>query len=298
MSILSAVQAGRYLGVTEKTVRNWINRGELEVLSVDPVRLDSRHVHEVLKARQAAALADLAGRMQDPVRLARETRRVLHPRDLGANLPQDRAEAERRRLSLVSDVARLLFGNAALTAACSGDGCRWCRAQDFAKVLGGWAPTQFSEGFRALFDQEPCEKCGPGLYGPVLAALAARVHPGGERPSAASVGPSAAERQAAREWAGRRAPVVAATPVKDKDDDGKALVARRLREVRGQLKVAKREGDQRRAIRLQQTLRALTADAAVVDGRAAAARPGRLACGHLLAAGCGCPRRASARGRQ
>jgi hypothetical protein len=298
MTVLNAVQAGRYLGVAERTIRNMINRGELSVLSTDPVRLDSAHVADILQARQVDALADLARRKQDPVCLARETRRVLHPRDLGANLPQDRAEAERRRLSLVSDTARLLFGNAALTAACSGDGCRWCRAQDFAKVLGGWAPAEYSEGFAALFGQEPCEKCAPGLYAPLWASLRSRVHPDGTGLSERAPRPSAGEQAMARQWVEQRAVTAASRPSVG-DDKGKGLVQRRLRETRARLAAAKRSGDQRYAIRLRAIVASLEADAAAVTPRAAAAagRPGRLRCGHALSEGCACPRRASARGR-
>lgn len=294
MGVLSAVQAGRYLGVNEKTVRNWINRGELAVLSTDPIRLDSAHVDEVLRARQADAVADLVRRHRDPVFLAHEARRVLHPRDLGTNLPQDRAENERRRLSLVSDTARTIFGNASLTAALlTDDSCRWCRAADFATVLNTWAPTQFSEGFRALFDQEPCEKCAPGLYAPLWEALRSRVHPPGTRPSAPAPRASAAEREMAEQWARQRAVTAAAKPSRN-DDDGRAWVAKRLRTERERLKAAKRSGDQRRAIQLRRAIQSLEADAARLDGRptvtAAASRPGRLACGHLLAARCACPR--------
>lgn len=293
MTVLNAVQAGRYLGVAERTVRNMINRGELSVLSTDPIRLDSAHVDDVLRARQADALADLARRMQDPVALARETLRVLRPQRPGTNLPQDRAEEERRRLSLVSDTARLLFGQASLTAALlADDSCRWCRSADFAKVLNTWAPTVYSEGFAALLGG-PCERCAPGLYRPLMEAMRARVRGGAVRPSEAAPRPSAAERQAAYEWASQRPATAAVKRVGD--DGGKALVARRRREVQAQLTAAKRRGDQRYAIQLQQTLRSLTADAAAVDGRTTASRPGTLRCGHALAANCSCPRLASRR---
>jgi hypothetical protein len=86
----------------------------------------------------------------------------------------------------------------------------------------------------------------------------------------------------------------AAKPVQD--DGGRGLVAKRLREVRARQKDARRRGDQTYALRMAQMARDLEADAAVVDGRtAAAARPGRLRCGHLLSADCVCARRASKR---
>lgn len=293
MDVLSAVQAGHYLGVAEKTVRNMINRGELEALSLDPVRLDSRHVDGVLRMRQTDARHDLARTRQTPVSLARETRLSLRPPRENKPLPDRVADQQRLKLALVSDRAKLLFGTAALNAALLDDGsCRWCAATRFATVLKTWAPEQYGDAFRELFDQVPCEVCGPALYGPVLASLKARVHGGGRRSSEAVPRPSAAERQAAQEYVQQRAVTAAARPVGD--GDARDLVGRRRREVQAGLTAARRRGDTRHALELQQQLRTLTADASRVDGKAA--RPGRLACGHALSFGCGCPR-PSSRGR-
>lgn len=289
MDTFSAVQAGRWLGFTERTVRNMINRGELRVVSADPIRLDPGHVDEVLRDRQADVTCDLVRMRKSAVQLARETVEVLRPRNESAPLPDRVATHQRLKLSLVPDSAKLMFGTASLTAALADDGCRWCKAKDFAAWLGTWGPERYSEGFAELFGQAPCAKCGPGLYGPLMDALKARVHPPGVGPSAAAVAPTADERARALEWVQRRPVTPAARPVGD--DDGRAMVARRRREVQARLTAAKRAGDQRYAIQLRTVLQSLTADASVVDGRAgAAARPGRLRCGHLLSAGCGCPR--------
>lgn len=292
MGILNAVQAGHYLGFTDKTVRAMVKRGELHALSLDPVRLDSRHVDDVLRARQADALRDLARVRQSPVGLARETLRVLRPAHESKPLPDRVAERQRLRLSLVPDMARVLFGRAALTAALVEDGsCRWCKAREYAAVFQTWAPEQYSEGVALLFGQEPCTACAASLYTPLMESLRARVNGGAGRPSRAAVVPSAAERQAAQEWVRQRPVTASAQPVRD--DNGKALVARRLREARARLKAAKRSGDQRYALKLAAVVRSLEADAARVDGRvpSAADRPGTLRCGHALAAGCSCPRR-------
>ena len=298
MQTFTIAQTARHLGVSDTATRKMIGRAELSVLpGSDPIRLDAAAVDAVLKLRQADAVHDLTRRRSTAVQLAQETRRILLPAPHESKpLPNREAVSWNLRMSLVPTEAKTLFGMAALTAVGSQDGCRWCRSGDFARVLGGWAPTAYGDGFAALFDQQPCERCGPGLYGPVLAALRARVQGGPERPSARPLPPSAAERAAAAEWASRRAVTAAAKPV---DDDGKALVAAGLRTARARLKDAKRRGDQKYALRLARVVRDLEADAARVDGRvSAAARPGRLRCGHTLAAGCSCPRRSSVRGRR
>lgn len=295
MGYLSAVAAGHYLGVAERTVRNMINRGELQVLSVDPIRLDARHVDEVLRARQADVMRSLVEGRQSAVHLARETRERLRYRPpVGVELPEHKRERQARAMALAPVAAKTVFGMAAMAAAQADDGsCRWCLSQSFAKVLNSWAPEVFSEGFQELFSQAPCERCGPGLYGAVLASLEARVHPGRQRPPDPVAEAVAAERVAALACAAEAVrPVAKAQPVQE--DDGRGLVAARLRTARARLKDAKRRGDRTYALRLAQTIRGLERDAAVVDGRVtASARPGTLRCGHLLAAGCSCPRRAS-----
>jgi hypothetical protein len=293
METLTIAQAARHLGLSDPGVRKMIERQELFTLSgTSPVKLSAEHVETVRLLRREALLADLAARRKTPVMLASEARRVLFPQHLGANLPQHQAEAQRRRLNLVSSEARQLFGTAAMTAACASEGCRWCLSADFARVLGGWAPTEYSEGFRELFGQEPCERCGPGLYGAVLASLNARVYQGAQTPPGGRAeAPAPRMRAEPRQVVSER--VTAAQPVQG--GDGKELVSRRLRATRVRLKAAERSGDRAYAAQLRKALKTLTADASVVDRRSVSSRPGTLRCGHALAANCACPRRASKR---
>lgn len=291
METFTIAQTARHLGLSDQGVRKMIGRQELFILpGSDPARLDAAAVETVRLLRRENILHDLARRNRTPAQLARETRRTLQTT---ATLPDHKAAEQRLRLSLVSAEARQLFGVASLTAACAEQGCRWCLAGEFSRLLGGWAPAQYSTGFAALFGQEPCEVCGPSLYGSVLASLRARVHGDARRPSGPVRRPSAAERQAAAEWAAQRAVTAAAKPAAA--DDGKAMVSQRLRDVRARLKDARRRGDTQHAMCLQRQLQALTADASVVDGRPVSSRPGTLRCGHALAARCSCPRRSSAR---
>lgn len=290
MSTLSAVQVGHYLGVTERTVRNMISRGELEVLSADPIRLDSRHVAEALAVRQQEARLSLDRLRTSPLNLARETREKLHRPYVGVDLPENRKVRRQRQLALLSPTAKTLFGVAALAATQSEDGsCRWCSAALFAKVLGTWAPESYAPAFAELFGQAPCSACGPQLFRAALASLEARVHPGRQRPPDPVAEAVAAATPVVPAPRPQRAEPVQA------GDDGKGMVSRRLRDVRGQLKEARRRGDTQHALALQKQLQALTADAARVDGRPVSARPGMLRCGHALAANCACPRRASKR---
>ena len=284
------VQAARHLGVTERTARNLIARGELEAASVDPVRLDPVHVAEVLRVRQESARLELVRARKDPLVLARETRKLLDRPYSDVNLPRHRAEDFKRRMALVSQPAKTLFGTAALTAAQSEDGsCRWCRAAEYGRVLSTWAPTVFSPALAELFGQAPCQQCGPRLYGSVMAALRSRVHPGGERPAEGRAEPAVPVMRAQARPPVRRAPAPA-QPVQD-DDGGKAAIQRRRREVQSRITAARRAGDTKYEAQLRLQLMALTADAAVVDGRRSLkSRPGVLRCGHLLAANCSCPR--------
>lgn len=288
MDDFSAVETARHLGISERGVRQMIARGELTAASVDPVRIGSRHVRLALALQQQEILARLARKRSSAVTLALDVRAKLHPRNPGTALPQYAEADRRRRLSLVSDDARRLFGAAALKAASEPQGsCRWCRAAELVVESPElWAP-RYSGEFAALFASEPCGVCGPGLRRAVLDRLRGDVHPGGKRASAGGrVVPSAAERRLAAQWAARQPRTPAARPVQG-DDDGRAMVQRRLQETRSRLKAAKRRGDEKYAIRLQQQLRSLTADAAAVDGRADAPR-GRKACGVPVGVRCEC----------
>lgn len=299
MNAFSIEEAAAYLGLSDTALYKMIAKGTLQVLSTErPVRLDSVHVAEVHQALRADALHDLARRRQDPVGLATEVRRILHPRHPpGTGLPGEEERNTQFRMSVLPVEAKTLFGIAALRAAASsGSGCKWCLAREFSapSAFGGWAPTEWSEAFGALLGM-PCEMCRPGVLAPFWEARRRQVYGGAVRPSEPVPRPSAADRERARVWASQRAVTAAAQPVQG--DDGRALVSKRRREVQGKLKAANRAGDRAYAEQLARQLEGLRADAAAVDGRTAA-RPGRLACGHLLAAGCGCPRRASVRGQR
>lgn len=296
MEELTAAEAAKWLGVSREAVDLAAREGRLPVVAGGgPRRFSREAVEEFHQRRQDALVASLARSGETPTSVAQKVRKGLFQSETG--LPRPFAA----KLAAMPEAWRSLFNKAELAAACvpDGEGCRWCRAAEFSSFLG-LRPTPYAEAYAELFGGPPCQACAPALLKPFMARLAARVHPGGVRPSAGPVTASAAERAAAQQWASRRPVTASAKPFQAQGDDGKALVARRLRETRERLKAAKRAGDQKYAIRLQQTLKSLTADAARVDGRSAvtaSARPGKLACGHLLAAGCGCPRRSSSRGR-
>lgn len=286
MRYLSVVQAARHLGVTERTARNLIVRGELEVASADPIRLDPGHVAEVLAVRQEAALLELERVRKDPLVLARETRAFLDRPYNPVNLPQDRADDRKRRMGLVSEAAKALFGAAALAAAQEeGAGCRWCRMRTFADLPGMWAPKAYGEAFRELFGAPPCASCAATFYKPVLEALRGRVHPGGTAPSVGRSEPAAPVMWAESRQAAERVPAPA-RPVQA-DDGGKAAIQRRRRQVQERLKAANRAGDSRYADQLARMLEGLRADAAVADGRSAAPR-GRKRCGTPVGVRCAC----------
>lgn len=286
METLTIAQTARHLGLSDSGVRKMIERQELFILpGSDPAKLNAEAVETQRLLRREFLLAEMASRRRTPVTLAREVRQRLFPSEPGANLPQYQAEDQRRRLSLVPPEARQLFGNAALTAACAKDGCRWCLTSEFARLLGGWAPREYSEGFAVLFDQKPCERCGPGLYRTAMAKLAVRVRPAGDGAPAGRTEPAAPVMRAEPRQAARRAPAPA-RPVQA-DDGGKAAIQRRRRQVQERLKAANRAGDSRYADQLARMLEGLRADAAVVDGRSAAPR-GRKRCGTPVGVRCEC----------
>lgn len=290
MDELTAADAAKYLGISREAVDRAAREGRLSVLGGDGPRRFSREsveaYHQVRVREKIAALERLR---ETPCSAARKVRLALHER--GTGLPRS-ADV---KLAEVPIDWRSLFSRAELAAACTRDGCKWCEAGKFGAFLG-LRPLEFSPALRELFGAEPCGVCGPELMRPYMDVLAARVRAGDRRPQGPSPRASAAEREAAREWVQRRPVTPAVRPVGD--DDGRALVASALRTARARLKDAKRRGDQPRVLQLAQTIRALERDAAVVDGRAGAVvKPGRLKCGHLLAAGCSC-RRPSARGQR
>lgn len=292
MEDFAAAEAAKYLGISREAVDAAARDGRLPVVAGGgPRRFSPEAVEEFHQLRQSEKIARLALSAETPVSVARKVRARLHATELGMPRPMS------VKLAAMPSDWKMLFNRAELAAACvrDGEGCRWCRAADFAAVLKV-RPVHYAEAYVELFGGQPCDRCGPGLIRPYMAALWPRVHQGAVRPSERAVAPSEVERARAREWVARRPAQAAAEPVQQ-DDDGRAMVASALRTARARLKAAKRAGDQRHALQLAQTIRSLEADAAVVDGRAlsAAARPGRLRCGHDLSAGCGCPRHASKR---
>lgn len=289
---LSVSAAAQRLGLSEVGTRGLIASGQLQpVVRTPSIRLAALDVEDLRVARRDAAVAEFTARGVDLVKLAAGTRRMLRPE------PADPLPGGVRGLAAVPSSVRAFFGPAALAALTLSDReqCGWCAARVAAGLLKVPEP-RYGEVLLALLG-DPCASDMRRFAGAELAKLQARVHPGGARPSAARTTPAAA----AGSMTPAPPPVSPRTPAQpvQPDDDGKALVARRLRQTRERLKAAKRAGDEKYAIRLQQTLRALTADASAIDGLvAAAARPGRLRCGHQLAARCSCPRRAPARGQR
>lgn len=264
MDVFTAADAANWLGVTREAVDLAAREGRLPVLDGDgPRRFSREAVEAYYQARVQERIAALARGRETPVSVARRVRRGLAESETG--LPRPFAV----KLAAMPDLWRSVFSSAELAAACTAEGCRWCEARKFADFRG-LRPPEFSPALRELFGGEPCGKCGPGLLRPFMAALRSRVHSGRERPSAPAAAPSAAERELARQWAARRPVTASARP--RQDDDGRSMVQRRLRESRAQLTAAKRRGDQRHAIQLRQTIQALEADAAAIDGRASRGR--------------------------
>ncbi|NGO43783.1 hypothetical protein [Streptomyces ureilyticus] len=277
--------AANRLGITEWAVRKAVLRGELKELpGPGPARLDADEVDRFRRARQTAALARIGARGTDLVQLARDARSFLRP--------YPGAPTSGKVSSLGADVVAA-FGAAALHAAAVREGCGWCAAAMAARLLGT-EPPAYGTAMLALLG-EPCAKDMKRFAGAEMERLRAQVHPGGTPPAAARTAPVTA----AGSMAPPVPPVQRPRSAQSQDDTGKTMVAARLRETRARLKSAKRSGDQRRAIELRRMIQSLEADAARVDGRpavtASAARPGTLRCGHALAAGCSCPRRASRR---
>lgn len=303
MDEFTAVEAAKWLGVSREAVDLAAREGRLPVVAGDgPRRFSREALEEFHQGRQAEKIAKLARSGESPVSVAGKVRRGLFAGETG--LPRPFAV----KLAAMPVDWRTLFNKAELAAACvpDGEGCRWCRCAEFSGFLG-LRPTPYAPAYAALFDQPPCGVCAPRLLKPYMQALEARVHRGAVRPSEAAPPTSAAERAQVQEWALQRAVTAAAKPVKD-DDGGRALVARRLREVRARAKTAKRAGDQKYALRLAQVARDLEQDAARVDGRAltaaAGAKPrvarfmGSKACGTPVGQSCACHPGPKRRGRR
>jgi len=293
MDEFTASQAAAWLGISREAVDAAAREGRLPVVAGDGPRRFAREALEGYhQARVTEQIAALARAGETPVSAAAKVRKALHAGELG--MPRPLAA----KLSAMPAAWRSLFSKAELAAACvrDGEGCRWCRGAEYAAFLG-LRPPEFSPALLELFGGPPCGECGPLLLRPYLDVLAARVHAGDRRPPGPPPRPSEGERELAREWAARHAVAAAAAPLEG--DDGRVLIAARLRAARGRLKDARRRGDAAYAEQLTRMVRDLEADAAAVDGRKP--KPKRLAgvlrCGHALAAGCSCPRRAPKRAR-
>lgn len=285
---LSVEKAASRLGLSKWGTYKLIDRGELQPVVREPIGLSVSDVEALRVRRQASAIERIGP--DRVVHLAKDVRLLLHP-------PAGAAAGGHRALGSMSESAKAVFGMPLLHGAAmpDGAGCRWCAAVVAGKILGvSVRDGQLaSEVGLALLGGPECER-HKVLVRARMTELAARVRPGGECPSGGRSEPSAGKRPAGPSQRTERAVTAAAKPVQD--DGGRGLVAKRLREVRARQKDARRRGDQTYALRMAQMARDLEADAAVVDGRtAAAARPGRLRCGHLLSADCVCARRASKR---
>ena len=263
MDEFTAADAAKWLGISREAVDQAAREGRMPVLAGEGPRRFSREAVEAYhEARVGERVAALARSRETPLSVAAKVRAALHRDEAGMPRPLT------VKLAAMPDLWRSVFSSAELAAACVTDGCKWCRAGEFADFKG-LRPPELSPALQELLG-EPCGVCGPGLIRPYMAALAVRVHPPGTRPSAPAPAPSVAERARARQWALERAVTASARP--RQDDDGRSMVQRRLRESRAQLTAAKRRGDQRHAIQLRQTIQALESDAAAIDGRASRGR--------------------------
>lgn len=286
---LTVRAAANRLGFSTWAIHKAIERGELQPVVRNPIKVSADDVERMRLRKRDEAIKRIG--LDRMTRMAKDVRLQLHP---PATAPGPRGH---KALELVSETVKAAFTMPVLHAAAmpDGSGCRWCAAEIAGKMLGVPVRQEMlsSEFGLALLGGPECER-HRGLVAGRMRKLAARVHPGAERPSAART-----ETVVSAGKAAVSKPVVRAAELVQ-DDGGRAMVQRRLREARARLKTAKRANDQKYALRMAQQVRDLERDAARVDGRAvtAAARPGMLRCGHALAAGCACPRRASSRGRR
>ncbi|MFI9170507.1 hypothetical protein [Streptomyces lincolnensis] len=285
---LTVRTAANRLGWSTWAVHKAIDRGELRPVTRNPIQVAAMDV-EALRERKRNEAIERIG-LDRMAKVARDVRLHLHP-PFEAGGPRGHAALEK-----VSETVKAAFTMPLMHAAAmpDGSGCRWCAAEIAGRILSVPVRSAMlsSEFGVALLGGPECERHRELVAGR-MRELGTRVHPGGGRTAggrtedASVVVPSAPAAPAAPRTR-------SAQPLQA--DDGRGLVARRLRTARARLKDAKRRGDQRYAIQLAKTIRGLESDAAVVDGRVtASARPGTLRCGHQLAANCACPRIASKR---
>lgn len=163
--ILSLTDAAKSLGVTDRTVRNWIKGRSLTASAGGGVAWSE--VVRVAKDRHDAALE-----RREPEHFARVIASQLWPwqetetraggREDGSiiferhrSTDAEHAREERKRLH---DDADALFGFASVEAAARplADGCRWCAARTLADHFRTFGPADTAP-YRELFASEPCE---------------------------------------------------------------------------------------------------------------------------------------------
>lgn len=281
---LSVRAAASRLGHSTWAVYRAIERGELRPVTRDPVQVLASDVESLRLRKQDQAIERIgADRL---LQLARDIRLQLHP---PATSPGPRGH---KALEGLPERVRAAFSMPLLHGAsmpAEWSGCRWCAVEMASRMLS--VPvresTLCSQIGLALLDPPECAD-HKALLRARLGELGARVRAGGVSPSAGRSVPSAGKRPRASQKPVQRAAGGAAQPVQD--DDGRSMVQRRLREVRGRLKAARRAGDIQYALKLQRQIQSLVADASVVDGRArsAAGPAGTKRCGTPVGVRCSC----------
>jgi hypothetical protein len=223
-----------------------IDRGELRPVVKDPVQLSASDVEALRERKRQEALERIG--LDRLLTTAREVRAQLHPPVMSGD-PREHAA-----LDLIPEVIKAAYTMPVLHASAMppGSGCRWCAALVAGRMLQVPVPEQAlsSDVGLALLGEPECET-HRGMVRDRMAALRARVHPGG-----APRLPQAAVKEAVSP---KPPPPTGAAPAPAQAASGSSggWTPRRRKVT------------------------------------TAAGRPGTLRCGHALAAGCTCPRRAS-----
>lgn len=255
---LTVRAAANRLGLSTWAVHKAIERGELRPVTRNPIQVSAGDV-EAMRLRRRDEAIDRIG-LDRMARLAADVRAQLHPPVTAGGRRGHAA------LELISETVKAAFTMPVLHAAAmpDGSGCRWCHAENAGRMLGVPVRQEMlsSEFGVALLGGPECEP-HRGLVRDRMERLRAQVHRDGVRPAAARTGPATAGGSTAP----AAPPVPRRTPAQpvQPDDNGRAWVAKRLRVERERLKSAKREGDQRRALQLRQTVQSLEADAARIE---------------------------------
>lgn len=255
---LTVRAAANRLGLSVWGIHKAIERGELRPVTSHPIQVSADDV-EAMRLRKQDEAIDRIGAGQ-LLKTAHNVRGLLHP-PFASGAPGGQAA-----LGLLSETVKAAFTMPLLHAAAmpDGSGCRWCHAENAGRMLS--VPVRqetLSSGIGvALLGGPECER-HRGLVRDRMGQLAARVHPGGTPAPVARTAPATAAGSTVQ----AAPPVPRRTPAQpvQPDDDGRAWVAKRLRVERERLKSAKREGDQRRTLRLRQTIQVLESDAARIE---------------------------------